>query len=80
MYDIIIMCAGPAGITKESLKLNKYGEIIVNERCETNIPGLFSAGCNKCSRKTDNCHCWSRLYFKPISFQKYLSKKTRVKN
>ena len=44
MYDIIIMGAGPAGITKESLKLNKYGEIVVNERCETNIPGLYSAG------------------------------------
>jgi len=23
---------------------NKWGEIIVNERCETNVPGLFAAG------------------------------------
>jgi alkyl hydroperoxide reductase subunit F len=26
------------------LKVNEYNEIIINERCETNIPGLFAAG------------------------------------
>lgn len=29
---------------KPKLKLNKYNEIVVNEKCETNIPGLFAAG------------------------------------
>ena len=28
----------------EGLQLNEYDEIIVNKRCETNIPGLFAAG------------------------------------
>lgn len=28
----------------EDIKLNEYNEIIVNEKCETNIPGFFAAG------------------------------------
>jgi len=28
----------------EMVKLNEYNEIIVNERCETNIPGFYAAG------------------------------------
>ena len=29
---------------KGLVKLNKRGEILINERCETSVPGLFSAG------------------------------------
>jgi thioredoxin-disulfide reductase len=28
----------------QDAKLNEWGEIVVNERCETNVPGLYAAG------------------------------------
>lgn len=30
--------------TKETLALSKFGEIIVDEKCRTNIPGIYAAG------------------------------------
>jgi alkyl hydroperoxide reductase subunit F len=37
---VLIPVKDPEG----GLKVNQYNEIMVNERCETNIPGLFAAG------------------------------------
>ncbi len=34
----------PAGDPSSNAKTNEGGEIIVNERCETSVPGLFAAG------------------------------------
>jgi len=80
MYDIIIMGAGPAGITKEFLKLNKYGKIVVNERCETNIPGLYSAGDVINVPEKQIIVAAGQGCIVSLSAFKYLIKKTRVKN
>lgn len=34
----------PVKSQQQELKISQYNEIIVNERCETSIPGLFAAG------------------------------------
>ncbi len=34
----------PVKAPDSELELNQYKEIVVNEHCETNIPGLFAAG------------------------------------
>ena len=31
-------------IVPDNVEKNKFGEIIVNKNCETNIPGLYAAG------------------------------------
>jgi alkyl hydroperoxide reductase subunit F len=33
-----------SGFVKDLVELNEYGEIVVNCRCETNVPGIFAAG------------------------------------
>jgi len=33
-----------SGFLKDVVAQTKYGEIVVNERCETNVPGIFACG------------------------------------
>lgn len=33
-----------SGFVKDVVEQTKFGEIVVNERCETNIPGIFACG------------------------------------
>lgn len=33
-----------SGIAKELLDLNRFGEIVVDARCRTNVPGIYAAG------------------------------------
>ena len=33
-----------SGLVPENVEKNQFGEIVVNQNCETNIPGLYAAG------------------------------------
>ena len=33
-----------SGFVKDLVEQTKFGEIVINERCETNVPGIYACG------------------------------------